>query len=97
MDTLYDRLEVSEKASKEVIEKAYKVLAKKYHPDLQAHADKENAEKMMKLINEAYEVLSDDAKRQEYDKKLAVQRQQESSTQEYKSKIYEEPKQQTYP
>ena len=31
--TLYDILEVSEKASKEVIEKAYRVLAKKYHPD----------------------------------------------------------------
>ena len=33
--TLYDILEVSEQASKEVIEKAYRVLAKKYHPDLQ--------------------------------------------------------------
>lgn len=33
--TLYEVLEVSENASKEIIEKAYKVLAKKYHPDLQ--------------------------------------------------------------
>ena len=33
--TLYEILEVSEKASQEVIEKAYKVLVKKYHPDLQ--------------------------------------------------------------
>ena len=33
--TLYEILEVSEKASKEIIEKAYRVLAKKYHPDLQ--------------------------------------------------------------
>mgnify|MGYP004462013251 CR=1 FL=1 len=33
--TLYELLEVSENASKEIIEKAYKVLAKKYHPDLQ--------------------------------------------------------------
>ena len=35
MITLYEILEVSENASIEVIEKAYKVLAKKYHPDLQ--------------------------------------------------------------
>lgn len=33
--TLYEVLEVSENASTEIIEKAYKVLAKKYHPDLQ--------------------------------------------------------------
>ena len=33
--TLYELLEVSENASEEIIEKAYKVLAKKYHPDLQ--------------------------------------------------------------
>lgn len=33
--TLYELLEVSENASKEIIEKAYKVLVKKYHPDLQ--------------------------------------------------------------
>ena len=38
--TLYDILEVSEKASKEVIEKAYRVLAKKYHPDLQTDENK---------------------------------------------------------
>ena len=35
MSNLYEILEVSEKASKEVIDKAYHVLAKKYHPDLQ--------------------------------------------------------------
>ena len=42
--TLYDILEVSEKASKEVIEKAYRVLAKKYHPDLQTDENKIKAE-----------------------------------------------------
>ena len=61
--TLYDILEVSEKASKEVIDKAYKVLAKKYHPDLQAEENKSKAEAKMKEINEAYNVLSDDASR----------------------------------
>ncbi len=51
METLYDILEVSRKASKEVIEKAYKTLAKKYHPDLQTAENKEYAEKRMKEIN----------------------------------------------
>lgn len=76
-ETLYDVLEVSEKASSEVIEKAYKVLVKKYHPDLQTANNKEHAEAMMKKINEAYDILSDDTKRKEYDNKLIQIRQQE--------------------
>ena len=77
MNTLYEILEVSENASKEVIEKAYKVLAKKYHPDLQLLENKKIAEIKMKQINEAYEVLSDDIKRKEYNETLAKQREQE--------------------
>lgn len=73
METLYDILEVSRKASKEIIEKAYKTLAKKYHPDVQTQEDKAYAEEMMKKINEAYSVLSDEQKRQEYDDKLEVE------------------------
>ena len=75
--TLYEILEVSEKASPEVIEKAYKVLVKKYHPDLQKEEDKKNAEVMMKKINEAYEVLQDAQKRMEYDKNLEEIRKEE--------------------
>ena len=70
METLYDILEVSRKASKEVIEKAYKTLAKKYHPDLQTAENKEIAEKRMKEINEAYNVLSDEQKRKELKQKM---------------------------
>ena len=71
METLYDILEVSKKASKEIIEKAYKTLAKKYHPDLQnSDNEKKIAEERMKAINEAYSVLSDEQKRAEYDLKL---------------------------
>ena len=77
MKTLYEILEVSENASKEIVEKAYKVLAKKYHPDLQAEGDKQEAEKKMKQINEAYEVLSDEEKRKEYDLKLIQERRRE--------------------
>ena len=81
MKTLYEILEVSETASKEIIEKAYKVLAKKYHPDLQTENDKLIAEEMMKKINEAYDVLSNDEKRKNYDNELATKRQQEKETQ----------------
>ena len=77
MKTLYEILEVSETASKEIIEKAYKVLAKKYHPDLQKQENKEKAEQKMKQINDAYEILSDDLKRKKYDEELKSKRQQE--------------------
>lgn len=90
MLNLYEILEVSEKASKEVIEKAYHVLAKKYHPDLQQEKQKQEAEKKMKQINEAYEILSDQEKRKEYDIKLEqerqMQREQELQKQKEESK-----------
>ena len=66
----YDILQINKNASPKIIEKAYKVLAKEYHPDLQSDNDKKQAEEILKQINEAYEVLSDPIKRQEYDKTL---------------------------
>lgn len=67
----YEILEVSQNASSEVIEKAYKTLAKKYHPDLQPdELKKKEAENKMKEINEAYEVLSDAEKRKKYNLEL---------------------------
>lgn len=83
METLYDILEVSRKASKEIIEKAYKTLAKKYHPDLQTAENRAYAEEMMKKINEAYDVLSDDTKRSEYDRQLEEQEQQKYEQRQY--------------
>lgn len=77
MENLYDILEVSQKASKEVIEKAYKTLAKKYHPDLQTDGSKQLAEEKMKKINDAYSVLMDDTKREEYDRELQLKSQRE--------------------
>ena len=73
MVNYYEILEVSEKASKEVIEKAYKALAKKYHPDLNKDNPKE-AEAKMKEINEAYEILINDTKRAYYDRILSAKR-----------------------
>lgn len=76
--TLYEILEVSENASNEVIEKAYKTLAKKYHPDLQITAEeKKNADIKMKEINEAYATLKDENKRSQYDSKLRIEREKE--------------------
>ena len=86
MSNLYEILEVSEKASKEVIDKAYHVLAKKYHPDLQQGEQKQYAEDKMKQINEAYEILSSEDKRREYDISLEKQRKQEKLEEEQKRK-----------
>ena len=74
MKNYYEILEVDKNASEEVIEKAYKTLVKKYHPDLQPDDAKKSAEDKIKEINEAYEVLSDKAKKESYDRKLQMQR-----------------------
>ena len=66
----YKILEVDKNASSEVIDKAYKALAKKYHPDLQDDSNKAQAEEKLKLINEAYSVLSDPSSRAKYDSTL---------------------------
>lgn len=60
----YKTLGVSKSASKEEIKKAYRDLARKYHPDL--NPDDKKAEDKFKSIQEAYEVLYDDQKRQQY-------------------------------
>ena len=61
----YDILGVSKTASDDEIKKAYRSLAKKYHPDLNG-GSAEAAEKL-KEVNEAFEVLSDKTKRSNYD------------------------------
>ena len=61
----YGILKVRENASADEIKKAYRDLAKKYHPD--ANPNNKSAEEKFKEISEAYYVLSDTKKRQEYD------------------------------
>lgn len=62
----YEILGVDKNASQSEIKKTYRKLARKYHPDTAA-GDKKAAEEKFKEISEAYEVLSDPKKRQEYD------------------------------
>ena len=77
MKNYYEILQVNEKASKEIISKVYKVLAKKYHPDANPDNQAECAEKF-KEISEAYEVLSDEQKRAEYDEDLKAEKESEN-------------------
>ena len=87
MITYYEILEVSRMASKEVITKAYKVLVRKYHPDLeQDEGKKEEAKEKMVRINEAYETLSDDEKRKKYDDKIAILEEKERIAKEKERK-----------
>lgn len=65
--THYDNLQVKENASIEVIKGAYKHLSQKWHPDKHPH-NREHAERVLKIINQAYEVLSDPARRREHDR-----------------------------
>lgn len=65
----YSILGVSKDATADDLKKAYRRLAKKYHPDAQhTEEDKKNAEAKFKEINEAYSVLSDENKRAQYDR-----------------------------
>ena len=61
----YETLGINKQASADEIKKAYRQLAKKYHPDL--NKDNEEAAQKFKEINEAYQVLSDNEKRTQYD------------------------------
>lgn len=70
----YDILGVKKDASKDDIRRAFKKLSVKYHPDKHindSEEDKKKVEDKFKEINEAYETLSDDKKRQEYDNPIS--------------------------
>lgn len=66
MADYYNELGLSRKASADEIKKAFRSLARKYHPDL--NPEDQTAEKKFKAISEAYEILSNQATRRKYDK-----------------------------
>jgi len=68
----YDVFGVSPTATPDDISAAHKALAKKYHPDINSSRD---ANEKMAMLNEANEVLSDSARRKEYDTKLNINQQ----------------------
>jgi len=65
-EDLYQTLGVSKTAGKEEIQKSYRKLARKYHPDM--NADSDEAREKFKRVQEAYDVLSDPEKRAAYDR-----------------------------
>ena len=88
MITYYKILEIDEDADSITIKKSYRILTKKYHPDL--NPDDGEVEEKFKQVNQAYEVLGEPKSREKYDdmlrrsrgEKKSTQRNQEPETQE---------------
>lgn len=77
LDNPYEILAVAKDASEAQIKKAYRNLAKKYHPDV--NRGNQEAEIKFKAVGEAYNILSDKESRKNYDK-AALQKEQETKT-----------------
>ncbi|NTU72224.1 MAG: DnaJ domain-containing protein [Coriobacteriia bacterium] len=66
----YRRLQVTRDADPAVIERAYKALSLKYHPDHAPVAQRDKATRRMQMLNESYRVLKDPMQRRQYDATL---------------------------
>ncbi|GAB2940321.1 J domain-containing protein [Aquaspirillum soli] len=84
--THYDNLKVARNAPPEVIRAAYKALSQRFHPD--KNLNDPEAERIMVIINEAYDVLSDPEKRAEHDLWIA----EKEKTLEDEPRIFVTPK-----
>ena len=70
--TLYTSLCIERTASQDEIKKAYRRVARQWHPDVVGESEKEVAHNMFIMINRAYEILSNDIKRRKYDAALLM-------------------------
>jgi len=90
----YKSLGLTSSASQDEIKKAYRTLAKQYHPDV--NPGNEKSEQMFETIAEAYAVLSDETKKAKYDQNYAnssdfpSKTKEKSSNQRYSSNMSEE-------
>lgn len=80
MNELYQRLGVSPSATQDELKKAYRKLAKQYHPDV--NVGNAQAEVRFREIQEAYDILKDTQKRKEYDKRQQQNTQQSQKKQQ---------------
>lgn len=69
--THYDNLKVAPNAPKEVIRAAYKALSQKHHPD--RNGDSSESQRVMKIINQSYNVLSNEQQKKEHDDSIKKQ------------------------
>ncbi|NQX66881.1 J domain-containing protein [Paenibacillus alba] len=79
MKTYYELLEIEPQATVDEIKMAYKRLAKRHHPD--ANAGSKQSEMMFKLVNEAYQTLSNAAARASYDTGMKAKREEQVRSQ----------------
>ena len=88
-DALYEILQVHHAAEPEVVEAAYRRLARKYHPDVNKSSQ---AEGMMAALNRAYEVLSDPSERAAYDRGRGSQRRDATEESPGRARAWGEPR-----
>jgi len=84
----YKTLGIDKKAKQADIKKAYRRLARKYHPDVSKEA---NAEETFKQINEAYDILGDAGKKRIYDQETATPRYQRPNQQQSSRSANQQP------
>lgn len=89
MRTHYDNLKVARDAPPEVIRAAYKTLSQRYHPD--RNPGDENCARIMAVLNQAYEVLSDPHKRQLHDEWIRHAEERTHQSQQTTPPVYKAP------
>jgi DnaJ domain len=76
--THYDNLKIAEGAPDEVVKAAYRALSQRYHPD--KNPGNKDAGRIMQILNDAYETLSDPVRRRQYDALVAQARQRAATS-----------------